>query len=369
LFEYLASPVPGANIYGVPWVIGARQGLPNFNKFSLQNFSQIQRKVQVDKVSANTQASGWKTNVQYVIGISNMLGVEAWNSYLSAFPRNVDINVYYDYTMVLTNSERLGQLAILSNNVTSNLFVPANTWAGFTTNYFSPSLVARSFQVPLLQTNYLVTNLVYHRTTTPAFNLDTTFDPNTTALTQPQFGLNLTNRMRLVMRDSGTGRILDYVQFDGIGAHRDLTQELVNTNSSNPYADGGVWDTRTNANGTGLYINGIANQILISLGYSNLPSYQPITATDWQNANYQQAGFPSQQAAIQGFTKFFASPFNPAQPKLQVPFTPTRNVSVFFTWQANDPLVHYTLGDLTALLGPITNFTKPQYDDASTNQL
>src|SRR6185436_2711069 len=33
----------------------------------------------------------------------------------------------------------------------------------------------------------------------------------------------------------------------------------------------------------------------------------------------------------------------------QVPFTPTKRVSQYLTWQANDPLVHYTPGDLAYL--------------------
>jgi hypothetical protein len=32
---------------------------------------------------------------------------------------------------------------------------------------------------------------------------------------------------------------------------------------------------------------------------------------------------------------------------MQVPFTPTSKTFQVLTWQANDPLVHYTLGDLS----------------------
>ena len=33
-------------VYGVPLVIGAKKGLPNFNKFGLQNNIQVTRKLQ-----------------------------------------------------------------------------------------------------------------------------------------------------------------------------------------------------------------------------------------------------------------------------------------------------------------------------------
>ena len=29
---------------------------------------------------------------------------------------------------------------------------------------------------------------------------------------------------------------------------------------------------------------------------------------------------------------------------MQAPYTPTRKVSQYYSWQVNDPLVHYTLG-------------------------
>ncbi|HKI69843.1 MAG TPA: hypothetical protein VKA67_09665, partial [Verrucomicrobiae bacterium] len=40
------------NVYGVPWVIGAKKGFPNFNEFALQSVSQITRKLEFTKRSA-----------------------------------------------------------------------------------------------------------------------------------------------------------------------------------------------------------------------------------------------------------------------------------------------------------------------------
>ena len=35
------------NVYGVPWIIGAKKGFPNFNKFAMQDVVQITRKLQI----------------------------------------------------------------------------------------------------------------------------------------------------------------------------------------------------------------------------------------------------------------------------------------------------------------------------------
>ena len=51
------------------------------------------------------------------------------------------------------------------------------------------------------------------------------------------------------------------------------------------------------------------------------------------------------QLEIDRFKKFLSG--NTTNSTMQVPFTPTRKIYQRLTWQANDPLVHYTVGDLT----------------------
>ncbi len=73
------------NVYGIPYVIGAKQGLPNFNSFTMVPVVQVQRAIQLVKPSLNAspKAPGWQTNISYQIGISNMFGASCWNSYMS----------------------------------------------------------------------------------------------------------------------------------------------------------------------------------------------------------------------------------------------------------------------------------------------
>ena len=96
------------NVFGVPWIIGAKKGFPNFNEFSMQTFSEITRKLQIHRSSIDTNVSPtWTTNMMYIVGISNLFGVEAWNSYSSSYTnRPVDIYVTNYLTMVLTNDYR-----------------------------------------------------------------------------------------------------------------------------------------------------------------------------------------------------------------------------------------------------------------------
>jgi len=37
------------NVYGVPWIIGAKKGFPNFNKLGMQNIIHVTRKLQIKR--------------------------------------------------------------------------------------------------------------------------------------------------------------------------------------------------------------------------------------------------------------------------------------------------------------------------------
>jgi hypothetical protein len=92
---------------------------------------------------------------------------------------------------------------------------------------------------------------------------------------------------------------------------------------------------------------GILNQLHASFGLS-----QP----DWRSALREFPPGLTKEGAIDFFRHQFDLPpltyFNTTFYKSNVfsaPFQPTRNIYLFTTWQANDPLVHYTTGDLLDL--------------------
>ena len=79
------SPEP--MVYGVPLIIGARKGFPNFNKFALENIVRVTRKLLFRRSAAGDAVT--QTNQMYSLAISNAFGMQAWNSYGTTFPRQL----------------------------------------------------------------------------------------------------------------------------------------------------------------------------------------------------------------------------------------------------------------------------------------
>jgi hypothetical protein len=361
------------NVYEVPWVIGAKKGLPNFNQISLESFTAITRKLQIVKPSLTANRLTWQTNVQYILSVSNAIMAEAWNSYVSAYPRAVDIGCIDTLNMTLTNENGIvSPVAFYSTNFITNnqITVLSNAWSGVGDNLFSN--IASSFRFPLLTLTTFLPGEIYSTNSVRTGTFINVPDPleagfeTTIGYPLPRFGLTLTNRLRFVMVDDSTKRVIDYVQLDGMGGQRDLTgaSELLGTDDWGP---GGTWDTNReplNSGNLNNPLNGIENQITIS---QQAPPYQnpgyitPVLSNDWNSAVTESMGFSSVAAAASAFNAFFnRNTTVNSNLSMQVPFTPTRSVCVYYTWQANDPLVHYTLPDLTDLIGitgtPLTNW-------------
>ncbi len=338
----IAALQPGAtnpvNIYGIPWVIGARKGFPTFNEFAMASVSQLTRKIQV---VYNSQ-----TNVQYSLGISNVMAIEAWNSYAGTYSRGVSLVGVAALGISLSNQDT-GELLVFTNfnrgvgtgpisfGKISPIVIPSNSWAGFARPNF-PGADTNSFKIPLYTNVIFLTNSVYHPSTVPHFTQATNFDLTGPNFGTPHFILNYTSRIQYAMVDTLTGRVIDYVTLGGTNMSftRDLAEELQGID--NDGGPGGVWLT----NVTNGVVLGIQRQILISLGLS-VPNFN--SPSDWITSQLQ-AGDRAQSTAI--FSAFLNGSGGPTN-AMQAPFTPTRKVAMYYTWQANDPLVHYNLSDLS----------------------
>src|SRR5208337_4281565 len=79
------------NVYGVPWIIGAKKGFPNFNQFYMLNAVQVTRKLQVTKPYFGAPLDLFQTNQMYIFSISNSLGCSLWNSYTSNYSGNLTV--------------------------------------------------------------------------------------------------------------------------------------------------------------------------------------------------------------------------------------------------------------------------------------
>jgi hypothetical protein len=333
------------NVYGVPWIIGAKKGFPNFNELSMQDVVKVTRKLQVTRPNTNSLPNA--TNQMYVISIANSMGVEFWNSYTNGYTNNTSPNI-----QVVVNDNLTMQMALTNGTVLiadtfpltrSVLFNPSISFNGWPSNAFLvpfatnfPFLTESAYSFPFTQFYYVGDN------PNPTFQATTpTFAP------LPQILLQVTNHLQAFILNNN--HVIDYVQFSGPGSTRNLTSEFQNTNTAvigggtASYYTNLIWSTALDNTGLPL---GISTQIGISDGSIGLNT---IFWTD-----------PNAKIAIDSFRHFL----NPANASLygttsgffyatnlavQVPYTPNAITYEYDTYQANDPLVHYLKSDLNYL--------------------
>jgi hypothetical protein len=347
------------NVYGVPWIVGAKKGLPNFNEMAVESVFQVTRKLLVRR----TAATSYETNQMYVLGVTNRLEVELWNSYRTNYLRPVDIYVSNHMTMVLTNDRIAGQWR---HEWRWGAHYISNFWSGSGLKLDKGFPVANSFvvvsnQYPLLRTSIL-------RATPPRYESDEgqtiQFERQTT-FPVPQLGLAVTNRIHAVVVDRNSQRIIDYVHLLGEPIVRDLTEEMGRAHRSDlPGYAAQLWDARRHGGDPfdqRAPTRGIVYQMDVSLGgaFARLPPEV------WRNyGEYNLQGGQTVASAIAGFNAFFdANSDWSKRPTAQVPFSPTRRILMRQSWQANDPLVHYTPGDLA-----VTNRVREDLFEPDTGQ-
>lgn len=335
------------NFYGQPVVIGAKKGHPNFNEIALETLVDVSRKIELAKSSAGEKTAGI-TNQMFLVNMINRWGIEGWNSYSNAYRRPLRIHAEVQSLVTVTNfSTNLPPRRVYP--VGALTFIPGVTnilitnWPG-TTNPLS-------VQALLKTTNALIVNKPFYSGAFRAPN-PPVFNPIEEA---PRFVMYTTNRVRFWMyEDTGSaavpGRLIDCVTFDNLTTVMDLATNLYSPVSAadsrvaatnNIINDSLLWDP-TPAGGVS---KGIAYQVAISKG--------EIPTSNGQWSNYRLPDGPDKNAAINEFRFWLGMPpltrdqFTPdLGTRHQAPFTPTRRMYQIFSWQVNDPLVHYRLGDL-----------------------
>ncbi len=331
------------NVYGVPWIIGAKKGFPNFNEFAMSSTFAMARKLEIQRASTTQKGMSGTMRMKYLLSLTNVLGIELWNSYTNDFPRDLEIAVQLDMTMVLTNDDGMSPYEFHTPAPVATIkTVPANAWQGFninsTNSFFVPLLTNVTF---LPQSTYLMASRTLIQNPNLPFEGGQGFP-------YPQWGFSSTNRVRAIIRDSATGRIVDYVQLGSLDGRRDLSEE-VRTGGYYPSSDPnverwkeGMWNTNRPPD-LFLPYQGITNQLLASIGiYGNNPS--PNTWQEYGTFSVPAGG--SVQAVIEQFRLFYLGIPGNTNLVTQVPFTPIARYRQYLTWQANDPLVHYVAADL-----------------------
>ena len=338
------------NVYGVPWIVGAKKGFPNFNEFSIENSIQLTRKLQFNRDTNTIPPSNYTTNQMYLMSVTNYYGVECWNSYTNNYPRTgtgpIGISGLNVESMTLTNDGGYTYVKQATN----------------TFNFMLSSWTKNLFVVPLNTNDFLFTNatFVYNNPGLHYFGTTANF-PDSEILPLPQFGFVVSNQLQLAIIDysdgPSNGHIVDYVQLALSGSPRDINGEIADQTTT------GLWSTNLVGGPPNTLPQGVVNQYNTSRN-GNVP-LEDRGEGKWVNA--QVPGLPPgistlPQAEQIYFTAFFSSKntANYISPvgnftvtnlsgSMQAPYTPTRTRVQRLTWQANDPLVHYLASDLKDL--------------------
>ena len=344
------------NVYGVPWIIGARKYLPNFNQFYLQNLVQITRKLQVDRTrmeSYNNNTSGdFRTNQLFIMSITNRIGFSFWNSYQTNYPGGLPTVYAHDLCwMILTNNTGGVSLSVVTNVFYSTNL--ANPWPGATWNInLSPAYrtaASDSFFFSEGDFAFLgpaVYNVMSHTLTPIPSNGQIPFNTNDASLQNlDQFGLITSNWFQAYIVDNSN--VVDYVQYIGPNSSQNLNNEMLDSligPNGSPYFD--MWITNLNFRGVNY---GLANQIYMS---QEGTGYAP---NSWRLSGLILPGMPDTVAnEAEYFLSFFTGAFIGYNGQIYqntnltqiAPYTPTRIMANTTVWQANDPLVHYLVSDL-----------------------
>jgi len=355
--SFIAANVPIGNvpavdnIYGVPWIIGAKKGFPSFNEISMQDTLTVTRKLQVTRSDFTATAKITATNAQYDMSINTAIGVEFWNPYTNAYSNPLQVVVFNNVSANLTND--IGYFRPFNQPLSQNYsfnYWPGSSWRNdgtLDTRASSSSFPTNAFYLPIYTNISFMTNQAYQwgGGFVPAATAG--WQPNRTDVLLPHFGFETTNRLQafILAQDSKGGvRVIDYVHFAGPNSRRDLNAEIQTSLKKLSYDN--MWDTNLTARGTPW---GIANQMGVS------QTALPVDFSYWDEADQNHV-----LAEIYGFTVFMGGTPNGKLPPgeqatyqgyftnltVQVPFAPVVQAYAYTSWQANDPMVHTLASDL-----------------------
>lgn len=371
--------------FGVPMVVGAKKGFPNFNEIAMETYLQVQRNLYLRRPTTTSRPN--LTNEVYFLGISNVVAVEAWNSYQAAFPRDllIAVEVDYDVSLLSTNvgaanntilrrvGDQAGRPFAASSFASGLIDVPAtgpNSWAG---RGVPPTFSPGSFKIPLATNFPSLPNSVWFPKA-PGF---TKFQTATGSLTSPvspapglsanefftpDWNIALTNRVRMVVVDKATSRIVDYVNLDRMTWSTNVIEaaRLADSTSGRESVFARLFDMNRVGGGSQLSTPTLGSlmQIEASRGTAGLT----VPDSHWENYNALSRVGQDKLLAIDAFRRFvdggmplytsgFQNPVAPSGLIAQTPYSPAFLLRLKRSYQANDPLVHYTSYDMAPPAG------------------
>ena len=346
-------------VAGIPVIIGARKGYPNFNEFGAQTIFSATRRLEFVKTNAtNFSASAIvQTNQSLVITLSNIFAFEAWNSYAATFPRELQLEASVISQVTLTNELGPVYTNVITNTISTN--IAANTWTGFSGNNYLASFKGFFFaDFPVLSatpargyaygTNFPPLAGFTNGGFLPASPTPTgpSIFGRSNGFPEMKLGVHINNSLRYVMYEPVGGRVVDFVTLTNLILGADLASALLVTNGP---ADAGAafWDPRPYITNRSVFAPtlGISNQIALCLN----TNVNALTTNQWRQWSLNTPLLRE----IDRFRRFLGLPtalpvnFLPSpSTSIQTPFNPTRLVAVAKSWEVNDPFVHYNGRDL-----------------------
>jgi hypothetical protein len=353
----------GYNFSGIPWVISAEKGLPQFYQYTLGSRILFARKVMFCRGTVNngpdTNHPPVYTNQFFVFGISNDIAIGSFNPYQTAFTGSFTNGGGFTYylsnyvTVELTNNYNYGfvtntNYVTLPTSLTTTF--DFNGWPGDldhpnNPNGFITFLSNNIISIPSCYFSESTRRLVFFTNAIMSSNSFLASDTNQQTWAVHNWVLSITNHMVYALFDgpAATGTLLDFVNLGPFGFSTNLTQMAALQGDDN---NGGLASSAWNFGNAGDVptappYRGLVNQVNKEI------------ETDSQYENSLTGHSPN----YAGW--FFDADYNPSN---------AWNYPV--TYVANDPLVHYTIGDLSwqgstaatplniaggALLLPMTN--------------
>ncbi|HTI72533.1 MAG TPA: hypothetical protein VMF06_21335 [Candidatus Limnocylindria bacterium] len=361
------------NIVGLPWVVGAKKGLPSFNESFSQTSLEVTRRLNVTKpigrlLATNQTPFDFNARVSYLFKITNFFSSEAWNSYIAQFPvdrplavvtSNIVDMALFDSSLTNFPNAILGQplnlpYTVGTTNTLTTYFHSAssssNTVKGWTGRGYFPTL-----------TNAIVTSFYFNPTLAPGSRVlnGNSLNDNVFVAANalpPKIGVAVTNRLVMAIIDINSGRLLDFVNLKSVMMETNvmpyLTLGAAGGLGGNGLSMSDFW--RTNVSRVPNIPVGLTNQSTIStaiLGYPNTqfwkdaPGFRSVADARASFYFFLYGQLPANALGTVDVAQFITNASTHSV-TFQSGFNPSASVVLTDRRMANDPLVHYTMEDL-----------------------
>lgn len=307
------------NVWGIPWVIGAKDGIPAFNEYCYASSIYVNRELQFVRYPSPSQRGQYNTarppeytNQFYFMSISNAFGVECWNYSKSPYTNGVTWYLVDIVSIRITNNYNFGLITNIELLTNGSL----GTWPGW------PGQGGASFVIPLKFDTTILPYCYWSESAhqfVPVVNGIPGFFPGDTNQSDwpiHDWSMTISNNLVYALFDSNSGSVLDFENLGEFGSAIDFNAVLTNL----PIGGPSPWIVQPSTDESNSPISvGDLNQI--DLGFEQSPAF-------FFSLNGLPNGYPAT-------TGVFYDPYNAVADFIQ-----------YCSWQSGNPRAHYTVQDL-----------------------